>query len=524
MTQMITRASDTAGRSPEDYDALDELAGVDGLAGGRTVSGFDVGDRLWRLFINMRTGLFLILLLGAWSFIGTMLEQAPAGMRADQQAYAAWLESIHPKYGGWTVVFDRLGLFHVFSSWWFKGTLVLLCASILACSVNRAPLLWRLATRPRVRKGDAFFTHAPLRAQVHADTDPQQALAAARTVLRRAHFRVLDGTDHRAPVASTPATSRVGGALYADRFRFGPIGTVIAHVSFVVILVGAVLSATTGFKDTEFTVPQGAQVRVGHGSGLSLQLKEFTDSYYADGAPRDYASDMVLYKHGKVVKTQTVRVNQPLRYDGISFFQSFFGVAAAVRATDRNGAALFDRGVPLAYASDDGTHSIGQFDIPAKKLYVYVITPASGQIDPNIKAGQVQLEIHRTGQDDPIATEVISQGKPTTIDGVEYTFRRPLQFTGLIVSRDRGASVVWIGSFLLVLGIVMVFFFPHRRIWLQVTPAPGGGSDISAAATMRRDPAFEPRFARLAADLERSLSAAPDPPDDTHPPGNSLDG
>lgn len=501
MTQIDTRPTGRGfaptGENTDGLDAddgLDGIEGLDALDGTRTISGLDIGDRLWRFFINMRTGLFLILVLGVLALIGTLLEQASAGVRADPQAYAAWLETVHPKYGGWTTVFDKLGLFAVFSSLWFKGTLVLLCTSILACSVNRTPLLLKLATRPRTRKGDAFFSHAPLRLELATDGSPEQAIERVRAVLRSAHFRTVDDPD--------------GDTLhlYADRFRFGPLGTVLAHVSFVVILLGAVLSATTGFKNTEFTVAQGATSAVGHGTGLSMGLKEFTDSYYANGAPRDYASDLVLYKNGAVVKRQTVRVNQPMRYGGVSFFQSFFGVAAALRVTDGAGRTLYDRGVPLAYSSDDGTHSIGQFGIPSKKLFVYVITPASGQVDPNIKAGQVQLEIHRDGSNDPIATEVISQGKPTTIDGLRYTFERPRQFTGLIVSRDRGANVVWLGSALLVAGIVLVFFFPHRRIWVRVRRSAAGTTQVLAAATMRRDPGFEPRFQQLAADLESATS------------------
>jgi cytochrome c biogenesis protein len=489
MSQIV----DTRPADPDDPE-LDVRGALDGLDDTRVVSGSDLGERVWRLFVNMRTGLLLILVLGLLSFIGTMLEQAPSGVRADPQAYASWLETIQPKYGGWTNVFDTLGLFSVFTSLWFKGTAVLLSTSILACSVNRAPLLWKLAARPRTHKGEAFFAHAPLRAELVVAEDGGSAMDAVRKTFRGKRFRTIDDPND-------------GGLnLYADKNRWGPTGTVLAHVSFVIILLGAVLSATTGFKDTEFTASTGSRVPVGHGTGLSIELKTFSDSYYPDGSPRDYASDLVLYKNGKQVKAQTVRVNQPMRYGGVSFFQSFFGVAAAMQVKDAKGATLYDRGVPMAYASDDGSHSIGQFAIPSKRLSVYVITAASGQVDPNIKAGQVQLEIHRDGVDDPIATEVISMGKPATIAGQQYTFERTEQFTGLIVSRDRGAMIVWVGSTLFVIGLVLVFFFPHRRVWVRVRSTPDGGSNVRVAATMRRDPAFEPKFHQMVADLESRVT------------------
>ncbi len=99
----------------------------------------------------MRTGLVLILALAVLGLIGTLLVQAPAGLQSDPQAYADWLESLRPKYGGWTGILDTLGLFSIFSSVWFRGIMVLLMTSVLACSVNRAPHLWKLTVHPRTR-------------------------------------------------------------------------------------------------------------------------------------------------------------------------------------------------------------------------------------------------------------------------------------------------------------------------------------------------------------------------------------
>ena len=69
---------------------------------------------------------------------------------------------MRPRYRGWTPVLDKLGVFSIFTSIWFKATSVLLATSVLACSVNRAPRLWKVAFRPRTRMGETFFTHAAL--------------------------------------------------------------------------------------------------------------------------------------------------------------------------------------------------------------------------------------------------------------------------------------------------------------------------------------------------------------------------
>jgi cytochrome c biogenesis protein len=466
---------------------------LDGLDDGASVAASDVTDRIWRFFISMRTGLWLILALGLLSLVGTLLVQAPAGMTADPQAYAAWVASVKPKYGGWTPVLNALGFFSIFTSVWFKAITVLLTTSILACSVNRAPRLWKLAFHPRARMGETFFTHAPLRANLLVPTGPEVAVEDAREVLQAHHFRTVTDPDED------------GLNLYADRFRWGPFGTVLAHLSFVLILLGFFLSQATGFgsgfKDTNFTAPVGSRVQVGHGTGLSVEAKSFTDAYYPDGSPKDFASDLVLYKNGVQVERQTVRVNHPMTWDGVSFYQSFFGVAAAMQVKDGAGKTLFGDAVPLVWGSDDGKHSIGQFAMAGKKLTVEVVGAASGQVDPNIKAGQMQLNVFQDGSKEAIATQVVSQGKPVTIAGLSYTFERTRQFTGLIVARDPGAIFVWVGSTLLVLGLFLVFFFPHRRIWLRVRKT-SSGSEILLASTMRRDSAFEPKFHQMVTDIQ----------------------
>ncbi|MEP7369630.1 MAG: cytochrome c biogenesis protein ResB [Dermatophilaceae bacterium] len=462
---------------------------LDGLDGGPAVAASDITERIWGFFISMRTGLLLILALGVLSLIGTLLVQTPAGLASDPADYAGWLASIHSKYGGWTPVFDKLGFFAVFTSIWFKAVMVLLTTSVLACSINRAPRLWKLAFHPHTRMGQSFFTHAPLGASVVVPAEPDETTDYVREVLKAHRFRTV--TD--------PDDGEVN--LYADRFRWGPFGTVMAHVSFVIILLGFFLSATTGFKNTGLVVPVGSTVQVGNGTGLSVKAVSFNDAYYPDGSPSDYASDLILYKNGAQVERQTIRVNHPMKAGGVSFFQSFFGEAAAMKVTDGDGKTLYHDAAALQYQSKDGTHSIGKFDIKGKGLTVYVVDVASGRSDPNIKAGQLQLEVDQAGKTEPVATQVVDQGSPTTIAGLTYTFERTRQYTGLIVAHDPGAPFVWVGSTLLVLGLFMVFFFPHRRVWVRIRKT-SGGSEVLCASTIKRDLAFKPQFHQIVTDIQ----------------------
>jgi cytochrome c biogenesis protein len=486
MTETVQKAIGRADHGPA--DDFDE---------GLSVSPTDIGERLWHFFISMRTGLVLILALAALGLVGTLLAQAPAGIQSDPQSYATWLESLRPRYGGWTGIFDTLGLFSIFNSVWFRGLMVLLMTSVLACSANRAPHLWKLTVHPRTNMSEPFFAHAPLSMQATGAVEPAVAAADVEAAFRRRHFRTIvhdDGdTIH----------------LYADHFRWGPFGTVIAHLSLVLILVGALVGTAFGFRNSDFTVAVGSTVDVGNGTGLSVEAKNFSDSYYANGSPSDYASELVVYKDGQQVGASTVRVNQPMRVGDITFYQSFFGPAAAMKVVDSSGKVVLEQGVPLQYQSNDGKRAVGLIALPEAGLNMYVLGAASGEVDPTIKAGQMQVELYKTGTDGAaVDTQIVTQGQPVTMAGLQVTFVRERQFTGLIVARDPGALFIWLGAFFLIAGTALVFFFPCRRAWALIRRGPGG-STVHVGAVVRHDVGFEAEFRRLSAEIELALDGQP---------------
>lgn len=468
---------------------------VGDLDGGLAISASDILERLWRVFTSMRTALVLMLCLTALSFVGTLLMQAPSGLQSDPPSYAAWLNTLRPKYGGWTDVLDKLQFLSIFQSVWFKAIMVGLTTSILACSVNRLRGLWKTAVHPRTKMTGTFYERAPHRASLDASIEMALAVDGVRKAFKGRHFRTVVEEDGDAV------------HVYADRFRWAPFGTLMAHISLVVILVGALVSSSLGFRDTGVAAPIGTKVDVGHGTGLTLLAKSFEDSYYpTTGAPADYASDIALYRGSTAVAERTIRVNQPMQYEGLTIYQSFYGPTAQMRVVDASGKVLFDGGVPLAWGSSDKNKRLGQLPLPGANLNVLIVGVASGEVDSKIKPGQMQLEVYRadsTGT--PVALEIVSQGKPANLAGLEFMFLRERQFTGLIVARDPGVGFVWAGSILMMLGLCLVFFFPNRRIWARLQRAPDG-TEVRFGATSRHDATFAPDFQDLVGDMKLALT------------------
>ena len=451
-------------------------------------------ESLWHGLTSMRFAIMLTLIASALAFVGSLVMQAPAGVLADAQAKAAWIAQVRPKYGAFTDVFDVLQLFNIFNSIWFRVVGGLLVASITACTAHRVPSVWRTATRPTVDVGEGFFDHAPQHEAIVVHRSTDEALAAVRTVLGRRHFRSIvsdEGMVH----------------LYADRNRWGPFGSLVGHLAFVVIIAGAMIGGALGFQDSDFTIAEGSTLTVPSATGLAIRLEAFKDSYDpATGLPLDYASQVVLLQNGTEVARHTIRVNDPLRYEGISFFQSFFGPAVVLSAS-ADGAPLFSGGVPLAWSADDSNRAIGTIALPGTGKVAWVAGTTGGN-DTVVKPGQLLVEIYQAdGAGTLVERKTIDQGVASTVGGVTFTFQREEKFTGLAISSDPGAPLIWLGSFLLFAGFVMVFMFPHRRLWGRIAPRPDGGAAVLVASIGRKDTTAGLEFTELVNDLRAALHA-----------------
>jgi cytochrome c biogenesis protein len=450
-------------------------------------------DGLWRLLTSMRFAMVLILAIAVLGVVGSLVIQAPAGVLTDAEAKADWINGIRPRFGGWTGLMDQLQLFEIFNSIVFRLLVAALTVSLVACSVHRIPGMIRTATKPRLEIGPGFFEHAPQHESIVVRHSAAETLEIVQRALRARRYRTLasdDGTIH----------------LYADRFRWAPFAGLIGHLSLVVILAGAIVGSAFGYRDSSFTLAEGATLPVAAESGLSIKLIDFSDTYYATtGAPSDYASQVVLYKDGNEVARHTIRVNDPLRYGETTFYQAFFGSAAVMTVKDAKGNVLVSQGVPLAWRTTADDRPVGSVSIPGTN-YVAWVVGTLGNGDPTIKPGQMQVELYGSTDGTPVAQQVLDQGKPTTIGDLTVTFDRETQFTGLNVARDPGVILVWLGAVLLFVGFVIRFTLPHKRLWARIVPRHGGAV-LGMASLGNRDAALGTEFEQLVNDVRAALHA-----------------
>lgn len=81
---------------------------------------------------------------------------------------------------------------------------------------------------------------------------------------------------------------------------------------------------------------------------------------------------------------------------------------------------------------------------------------------------------------------------------LQLTDFKQIQAAGLQVTHHPGTIVVYLGAGMLVLGVFLLFFLAHRRLWVRIEPRAEGGSKVLFAGTSNRNMMdFDRQFAQL---------------------------
>jgi cytochrome c biogenesis protein len=264
-----------------------------------------VFKRLWVLLTRMRVAVWLLLAMAVVCLVGSLLPQMPASARSDPDLRAIWLARAADKLGGRASAYHALGWFDIFHSAWFYLPLGLLMLNALICTLNRLRRLWKTLTQPRIDLPEALAERLPQQARFDASS-PESTLEIARRALRKSGF------------ALRPANGSSG--LYAERGRWGLLGTLFVHLGLLLFLVVIGVRAGWAWRDEAIILPPTQEVPISHGQDFALRSDGFEVDVYPNGAPSDYRAYVTVLEDGEVIRSAAVRVNHPLHYRGVTLY------------------------------------------------------------------------------------------------------------------------------------------------------------------------------------------------------------
>jgi cytochrome c biogenesis protein len=307
-------------------------------------------ERRWladavELVSSMRFAISLLTLIAIASVIGTVLKQNEPMPNYVNQFGPFWFE-----------VFAKLGLYTVYSAWWFLLIMSFLVLSTSLCLIRNAPKMMKdmRSWRENVREQSLRNFHHRA----------EWTSAAPRAALAQQLVNHIAASGYKVKLVEKDNATLIAAKQGAGN----KWGYIFAHSAIVIICIGGLLDSDLPIRfqqwiygKTPFAgngiiaqipeqhrlglgnptfrgntlIPEGASSNtaiISQQNGVliqelpfTIQLKKFVVEHYSTGMPKLFASEVVVRDHetGKTFPA-TIKVNEPLIYKGIAVYQSSF--------------------------------------------------------------------------------------------------------------------------------------------------------------------------------------------------------
>ncbi|HEG43388.1 MAG TPA: hypothetical protein ENH94_05000 [Phycisphaerales bacterium] len=368
---------------------------------------------LLRVTSSGKLALAIVLVLMIFSFAGTVLPQID---RVNPDDILLWQRD----HALITPVAKQIGLFHVFTSWPFMITLIVLGINTLTCTALRFVRdggFACLAGPKRIEKGGFFLLHISLVMLI------------------------------------------VGGF----------ITTALKLNGHIILTEGQTFSEThAGY----LRIAEGPLRKKSH-KNFALKLNEITTEYQKAFYQTDVTSRLDVLEQGQKVKEATVKVNRPFTYKSFAFTHKEIGFSPRIEIRDKNtGRILFYSFVMLkTYDGDNGKEyrDFLPLDFLKNRTIVTVYPDHVMKDGQAVKTSEEPknplIRIVVEDQDGKIVSkEYLTPGQEVPIGDHVFKFADLRRWASFQVVDDPGYLTVCI-SLWLGLGALLLRYVPDMRKW-----------------------------------------------------------
>ncbi|MBA4543101.1 MULTISPECIES: cytochrome c biogenesis protein ResB [Thermoactinomyces] len=428
-------------------------------------------DMVWNFFSSVKVAVILILITLVTAGIGSIYPQENLIPETDRLGY------YEQHYGFTGKLFYVTGFSHVYETWWFFLLVAMIGISLVVCSLDRVVPLFKALNNQQTVKSTEFISKQRIRDQKNVPAEEkEEKLQQISAALEKKFYRV----------------HRDGDSLLAEKGRISRWGPYINHIGLILFLLGILLRYIPGwYLDETMWVREGEIKRVPEtpyyvkNERFSIQFYNGTQSENEGPIVKKYETDAVLYKknekNGKLipVKKSPILVNHPLKYDDLMLYQADFQMglldSIKLKVTEKKtGKQMGTFTVDLYNLDPNHVYHVGNLDVRALEYYPDFAMkdnrPITKSQDPNRPA--FIFEVKEKGQQEGEKSWVIAGENLDSLTkqnkyAIDLAGLNMVNQSGLLVRVDKCLPFLFVGGFFTMIGLVMGFYWQHRRVWIR---------------------------------------------------------
>jgi len=444
--------------------------------------------KIWQFFCSLHLSIYLGLGLCAllWVGSGYFLYSGRELATLNEEILIPWL---------WQRGWGGLA-----TNWWLWLVLVvvlLLAINTLVCSIDRLIKLLPRLFAPKLDVKPQWLAGLAIKQELTLAAPLKEARVYLQRALKLKGFKKFRRLEQE----------NGDWVIYVQKGRLVTLAPYLAHLGFLLVLAGHLLSSSSGFKSFGHWVGAGEKISLPHSSlwlrleGIDPCSKQETDNY---------CSQVSLGEGEETLITSKMGMNNPLLYRGLSIYQANWEQEV--------------KGIELTLTREGKSRQISLLpgekrDIaPGIGILPYALLPDFGfspQGDPISRSNvynnpALLLIILQNGM--PAKQGWLFLRKPKfqkqSYRGVEIKFSGLATNSVLLlnVTRNPGASTVLAGGVLFILAGAWVLLGNYRRLWFYLEKQEEGVRLLCGGMASQRQARLQAKMAGICEALEKRFS------------------
>lgn len=391
-------------------------------------------QNLLKSIADLRFAIGILLIIACSSIIGTIIEQ-------DQsiETYKLNYPLTDPVLGflSWNIIL-KFGLDHVYKTWWFISFIIIFSISLLTCTILQQIPSLKIARRCQFFRTTKQFSRLKTTKNL------------SHLNLNQLIFRIKN---------KQYSIFQQKNILYCYKGLLGRIAPLIVHFSMISILLGAVLGSLGGFKAQEI-VPRTETFHIQNilNNGqftlipkTSARINDFWITYTNKRTINQFYSHIsILNNEGNEIQQETIYVNSPAKYNGITYYQTDWNVIG-LRIKGKNQLLTQYPLTSILNDKDKTWLSWVPIDSNLNEGVTVLINNLQGYCSVYNKFGEFvgNLELNESIQVNSFLTliDIISS-------------------TGLQIKSDPGIPIIY-GGFVLLMISTLISYITYSQIWIM---------------------------------------------------------